>query len=686
MASSKVAPVPPPTNEQEISLAVLKKFTPILLEDASSNNLDSVKQILRLDKKFPQFSIGLATDEEGRNALHRAALAGNNEIARLLIETYAGSQNNLKYIDIPDNYGNTPFFLMTLCLNKNDLIMSTLFMECNASINFQKQSDGMTALHWCCYHGNSELLQTLLEYHQQNQSHHPAVSTTIALPCVIDKDGRYPIDVCGMAYDKKWILEDGSKRHLSFKQKNVRSTLNDFRQCVVCLSNLECLQFYKPTLQYWNRVLFWSASIGDPTGVQLALKNKASPRWVHPLLHNKTSLHVAAQSGRNLKVVELLLEYYKNDPLPNTLWNMLDNENNNPLHCYVLGVTNKYHGNELKIQKKILTLFLNIGSNKNDSSASTTGSSSNENGNETETATESGTESGSRPRRGLSKSLTSVIVDKSGSSLDPDAKVILQNRIRLESSRNNQGFRPVDLIPALEPNNEEESAVAYHLRTKQSPYYKHILEDEPAVTFEWVLVFHNTPKIKGIDKQHEKIVHSLRRSHLLADIVPSGVDEVLVCVGCTNQWLYKHAEDLKYEVEILSSEDGCAEYIPCKCCWLLLRKKPFECRYTNGVSSLSSRCGQRRSFLFTVPLLGSDTNSVEKNEQRCVGCGDLFGVRSVEEHLPHARCIGSQSFACVVDPQNYVSKMCWLLLLLALLFATICVLERFIQRIQVQQF
>jgi len=50
----------------EIDDDELEKLVPVLLEDASDGNLKAVTQILNLDLKTPNFSIAMATDDEGR--------------------------------------------------------------------------------------------------------------------------------------------------------------------------------------------------------------------------------------------------------------------------------------------------------------------------------------------------------------------------------------------------------------------------------------------------------------------------------------------------------------------------------------------------------------------------------------------------------------------------------------------
>ena len=66
----------PSSNKNKLSLSSegdldidddeLEKLVPVLLEDASDGNLKAVTQILNLDLKTPNFSIAMATDDEGR--------------------------------------------------------------------------------------------------------------------------------------------------------------------------------------------------------------------------------------------------------------------------------------------------------------------------------------------------------------------------------------------------------------------------------------------------------------------------------------------------------------------------------------------------------------------------------------------------------------------------------------------
>jgi hypothetical protein len=210
----------------------------------------------------------------------------------------------------------------------------------------------------------------------------------------------------------------------------------------------------------------------------------------------KTAIHVAAEVGRSFEVVELLLNSYLADKLPTTLSCMLDDNLNNPLHCYVLGVTNKYHSgpNLNGYQQKILSAFLNIG----------------------------------------------------------DAA----DREKLEGNRNHYGYRPVDLIPALD---ESDTAAASQLKSIKSPFYRKCLDNEPAVSFEWVLVYHRSAKIEGMETQYLKVVKKARKVGLLSDLIPSATapdKNVMVLVGCTLKNLRKHAEELEYEVPLLVSSRG----------------------------------------------------------------------------------------------------------------------------------
>ena len=49
------------------------------------------------------------------------------------------------------------------------------------------------------------------------------------------------------------------------------------------------------------------------------------------------------------------------------------------------------------------------------------------------------------------------------------------------------------------------------LRSNKSLYYRNILENEPAIAFEWVLVFPKGAKIAGIDPQYTKICKELEK-------------------------------------------------------------------------------------------------------------------------------------------------------------------------------
>ena len=63
-----------------------------------------------------------------------------------------------------------------------------------------------------------------------------------------------------------------------------------------------------------------------------------------------------------------------------------------------------------------------------------------------------------------------------------------QQRVHIEAARNRSGLRPLDYIPGMETR----APTVRALRSNKSLYYRNILENEPAIASEWVLVF---PKV-----------------------------------------------------------------------------------------------------------------------------------------------------------------------------------------------
>ena len=75
------------------------------------------------------------------------------------------------------------------------------------------------------------------------------------------------------------------------------------------------------------------------------------------------------------------------------------------------------------------------------------------------------------------------------------------------------------------PGTDQDSIAHTMLKTSKSQYYKSVLEEEPAIAFEWVLVFMKGAEIDGVDTQYEKVLKQLRKkgNDLLADTMPSAM-------------------------------------------------------------------------------------------------------------------------------------------------------------------
>ena len=424
-------------------------------------------------------------------------------------------------IDVPDKYGNTALFLVCLRLDKSDEKQAKFLMDEGASVEIVKKSDKMTVLHWAAHHGNSKLVALILNHHARMNPNGAAIKCR--LPLIVDKDLRTPVDVAGMQYSKKWVEADDSLRGDSLISDNCYvSPLDEYQDSIKHLSNPGLINIYKPTKNYWSRCLFWCAAIGHHGGVSAALNNGASARWKHPLISNKTCLHMAVRFGSSVQSVEIIIKALMDDKIIKPLYKLKDSIGNNPLHSFVVGTTNKVHEGDINGREQILTLLLRT--NFNDKN----------NKNKTKVA--------AAESDGMSKSSTKSIEKHK------------RDQMLLESSRNQQGFRPVDYIPAA----DSDSIVHKMLKTNISPYYKDVLENEPAIAFEWVLVFARGAEIDGLDTQYAKVIKQLRKHDLLADTMPSATKpkkEVLVMVGCTESRLRKHAEDLEYEVQLLSSRE-----------------------------------------------------------------------------------------------------------------------------------
>ena len=269
----------------------LEKLVPVLLEDASDGNVEAVRQVLEIDAQTPNFSIAFQVDGEKRNALHRASLEGRFEVLKLLLKRFQDTnepKTGIKYIDVPDKYGNTALFLVCIRLDKSDFMQAKYLLDAGASVDVVKMSDAMTVLHWAAHHGNQELVHELLMHQkkkekerekEKKQNPTQQQQPALKLAYLLDKDHRTPIDIAGLQYEKKWSEEDDALRGDSLiSDKSQVSSMNDFAATIRNLSNPSLLP-NDPTNDYWHRCLFWCAAIGHRTGVEDALRRGGRPRW-----------------------------------------------------------------------------------------------------------------------------------------------------------------------------------------------------------------------------------------------------------------------------------------------------------------------------------------------------------------------------------------------------------------------
>lgn len=479
--------------EVEVDEDDLRKLVPVLLEDAASGNLESVTQILNLDDKTPNFSIDQQLDDEGRSALHRAALEGQFDVLKLLLERNPDTIiNGNRFIDLPDRYGNTALFLVCIRLDRSDSVQAKYLLDQDADINIVKKSDKMSVLHWASHHGNPELVKMLLEHLKANFAA-GASAKQHKLPFLCDKDARMPIDVAGLQYAQKWIEEDDDLRGDSLlEDAQTRSSVQEFAQVISMLAMPAWIEAMQPSKAYWNRALFWCATTGDKAGVDAALKSGADAKWRHPLVKKRTALHMAAQYANSADIMRTLIDAMQSKKGGVDISKILDGDNNNPVHLFVLGTTNHSNNGETGAYPEMLTMLLAAGTK--------------------------------------------------------------EQRLKIESGRNRSGLRALDYIPGM----EKDTATVRALRSKASPYYRDMLENEPAIAFEWVLVFPKGADIAGLDTQYNKVCKQLRKHNLLADVMPSAIKpdkEVLVMVGCTHRNLRYAAEEVEYEVQLLSSRE-----------------------------------------------------------------------------------------------------------------------------------
>jgi hypothetical protein len=78
-------------------------------------------------------------------------------------------KTGIKYIDVPDKYGNTALFLVCIRLDKSDFMQAKYLLDAGASVDVVKISDAMTVLHWAAHHGKQELVHELLMHQKKKE-------------------------------------------------------------------------------------------------------------------------------------------------------------------------------------------------------------------------------------------------------------------------------------------------------------------------------------------------------------------------------------------------------------------------------------------------------------------------------------------------------------------------------------
>eukprot|EP00944_MAST-04C_sp_MAST-4C-sp1_P005805 g5805.t1 len=274
----------------------LEKLVPIFLEDSADGNCDSIKQILDLDAKTDQYSILQQRDEEGRNALHKAALEGKVEALRVIVNYV--KQNAPKtlegLINAVDNYGNTPFFQVCVKLNKADSSMAEFLVSNGAKVFLVKPTTQMTPLHWAGYHGNSDLGAVILKSLEGKRC-----------LCILNKDGKYPIDIAGLQFIKKvYEASDQDVGDSILPEYLQGSSPHEYADLLQRL--LEEGDESKFTRLYQERRLYWACAIGAVRIAEAAIKGGANPNAINTIYKNQTAWHAAARHGHKA-CLEVLL-------------------------------------------------------------------------------------------------------------------------------------------------------------------------------------------------------------------------------------------------------------------------------------------------------------------------------------------------------------------------------------------
>jgi ankyrin repeat protein len=313
----KIAPAPPPSKvvetrkdstvvpiqggssiiedgDLDLPLHELKKLVPIFLEDAFDGNLEAVNRMLELDAKTKNYSIVQQTDDEGRTALHKAALEGQKEVLRALVN-YVEKDEELQYlIDAKDDYGNSPFFHVCIKLNKSeDAQMGEFLLRKGAKVDVIKANTLMTPLHWACYHGSAELAQVIVKRQEGKKN-----------VFVKNAGGLYPIDMAGEQYIKKLYEESDEDAGDSILPEYLKGSTSDvygslMKQLLAHGDDDQTLRAYQ------SKRLYWASVIDAHDHVESAIKRGAKVNALNKTCKNQTALHGAARHGsvRSLRIL-----------------------------------------------------------------------------------------------------------------------------------------------------------------------------------------------------------------------------------------------------------------------------------------------------------------------------------------------------------------------------------------------
>jgi anoctamin-10 len=263
----------------------LAKLVPVFLEDAADGNARSISQLLDLDSKTAQYSIVLQCNEEGRTAVHKAAIEGRTEVIKLLVDYIKGKPDLEHLIDARDIYGSTPFYLVCMKLHKSNPKLAEYLLKNGASVDLVKKNTLMTPLHWACYHGSVKLADMINnrpegEKHMYRKNAHD----------------RYPLDMAGEQYMKKVYEESDQETGDSilpdFFQGSTSGLYKEMIHGLLAKGNDDQIP-----IDYQCRRLYWACVIDDVKSTKDAIKYKADLSALNPVYLSQNPFHGAARHG-----------------------------------------------------------------------------------------------------------------------------------------------------------------------------------------------------------------------------------------------------------------------------------------------------------------------------------------------------------------------------------------------------